>query len=145
MKKMIVGLLLTASMATAQGSDWITDLEKAKEIASSEDKYILINFTGSDWCGWCKRLNREVFRQSEFKSFAEENLVLVELDFPRFKDQSAALKSANEKLRRHYRVQGFPTILLTDEDGRVVLQTGYRRGGAQPYVDHLRAKMRNLN
>ena len=144
-KLLILGLMLSGSMGPALASDWITDFEDAREIAAADGKYILINFTGSDWCGWCKRLNREVFRQAEFKAFADANLVLLELDFPKWKKQSPALEEANERLRRRYNVRGFPTILLTDASGRVVLSTGYRRGGAGPYVAHLKAKMSHIN
>jgi len=146
MKKNLVLLFLAAALSvTASASDWITDMDEAKEIASAENKYILINFTGSDWCGWCKRLDREVFREEAFLSFAADNLVLLRLDFPKHKKQDQREKAANERLRRQFGVNGFPTIILADARGGVIMRTGYQYGGAQAYVEHLSKNMPRIN
>jgi thioredoxin-related protein len=121
--------------------EWTTDFEQAQATAQAEGKYLLINFTGSNWCGWCKRLDREVFTKPEFIEFANENLVCVKLDYPRGIPQPQEEKIQNQKLLSQYRVRGFPTILLTQADGRVALRTGYRPGGAPGYVAHLETKM----
>jgi protein disulfide-isomerase len=131
----------TISHAESSGDDhasWMTDFDAATAKAKADEKPLLVNFTGSDWCGWCIKLDKEVFSKSTFKDYAEENLVLVEIDFPRGKSQSAELKAQNEALAGKYGIRGFPTILLLDADGKVIKQTGYRRGGPEKYVEHLK-------
>jgi len=123
-------LLPTAVHAT----EWLTDLPAAQAQAAAENKLVLLDFTGSDWCGWCIRLKAEVFSQKEFEAFAQDNLVLVELDFPHHTAQSAQLKSANEALARQFRIQGLPTIILLDHDGRGIGQLGYMPGGPGPFI-----------
>ena len=116
----------------------MTDFEAAQAKARAEQKPLLLDFTGSDWCGWCIRLDQEVFSRDAFKVFAESELVLVELDFPRRSKQSAALVQQNERLAQKYGVRGFPTILLLSPEGGLIARTGYREGGAEAYVAHLR-------
>ena len=118
---------------------WMTDFEAAKVKAKAENKPMLLDFTGSDWCGWCIKLDKEVFGEAAFKDYAAAELVLVELDFPRGKGQSAELKAQNEALAKQYGVRGFPTILLLSPDGELIEKTGYQRGGAEAYVEHIKA------
>ena len=117
---------------------WLTDFTRAKEVAAQQNKIILADFSGSDWCGWCIKLDQEVFGKKIFKQYAEKNLVLLFLDFPRSKSQSQGLKKQNRELLKEYGVRGFPTVLLLDQDGEVIAKTGYRRGGAKAYVEHLK-------
>ena len=124
--------------ATGSDKGWLTDLEQAREQASKTGRPILINFTGSDWCGWCKLLSKEVFSQPEFQSFARDNLVLLTADFPRYKTLPPKEAEQNRALMAKFRVGGFPTIILTDAAGTLLGETGYRRGGAAAYVKHLR-------
>lgn len=121
---------------------WTHDFEEAQRIAKREDKPILANFTGSDWCGWCMRLAREVFKTSTFARWATDNVVLLEVDFPR-RSQSAALKKKNRKLQARYRVRGFPTVLFLDADGRVLGRSGYRSGGASAWVSDAETQLRS--
>ncbi len=121
---------------------WITDYSAALAFAKSENKYILINFTGSDWCGWCKKLVGEVFSKPAFETYAKQNLVLVKLDFPRAIPQSAEEKAQNETLAKQYQVSGFPTIFLLDSDGKTIGQTGYQPGGPEAYIQHLKSFMK---
>ena len=121
---------------------WLTSMGEARAIARRERKVILVNFTGSDWCPWCIRLRDEVFIQKPFLDYAARHLVLLTVDFPRKKWQTPQQKRENEDLARRYQIQGYPTVLLLDPDGRVIGQTGYRKGGAVPYVDHLRSMLR---
>jgi protein disulfide-isomerase len=100
---------------------------------------VLVNFTGSDWCKWCIKLNDEVFSQSEVESYAEKNLVLVRLDFPRNIQQSNETKMYNNTLAQRYGIQGFPTILVFDNQGKLVAKTGYQPGGATNYVSHIQS------
>ncbi|MGJ8637922.1 MAG: thioredoxin family protein [Opitutaceae bacterium] len=122
------------------GDGWMTDFEAAKAKAAEEKKPLLLDFTGSDWCGWCIKLDKEVFSQDAFKAYAKESLVLVELDFPR--DSSTlpeGVAEQNEALAKKYGVRGFPTILVLSPDGKLVEETGYQRGGAESYVEHIKA------
>ncbi|MFU8847383.1 MAG: thioredoxin family protein [Opitutales bacterium] len=136
-----------ASYAESTGdaeSAWMTDLEAAKAIAKAENKPMLVDFTGSDWCMWCIRLDEEVFSKQAFKDFAKENLILVEIDFPRKKTQSDELKEKNQALAQKYGIRGFPTILILDAEGKVIERTGYRRGGPEKYVEHLQGILAGL-
>lgn len=135
----LVALLAGCSKSGATDSlKWQDNFEKALQQAKKENKAVLVNFTGSDWCIWCKRLTDEVFSKSEFENYADENLILVKLDFPRKIDQSAETKMYNTKLAQRFGVQGFPTILLFNSSGKLVLTTGYQPGGPINYVKHLR-------
>jgi protein disulfide-isomerase len=126
-----------ANLAEEKSLKWNDNLESSVKIAKSENKYVLVNFTGSDWCVWCKKLNAEVFTQKEFAKYANEKLVLVKIDFPRSIEQSEATKKYNQDLAFKYGIQGFPTIVLLDKNGNLVAKTGYQPGGAANYVAHL--------
>ena len=113
---------------------WTTDLPKAIEKAKAEKKLVLIDFTGSDWCGWCIKLKDEVFSKPEFAEYAQKNLVPVEIDFPRKKQQSAELKKANAELAKKYGIRGYPTIVVLDGEGKKVGQLGYMKGGPKAFI-----------
>ena len=113
---------------------WLTSLTKAKAESKKTGKPILLNFTGSDWCGWCIRLKKEVFNTPEFKVWAREKVVLLELDFPRNKPQSAETKKENRALATKYDVKGFPTIVFTDAAGKELGRSGYMRGGPKAWT-----------
>jgi protein disulfide-isomerase len=117
---------------------WQDNLEKALQQAKKEKKAVLVNFTGSDWCIWCKRLTEEVFSKKEFETYAKKNLILIKLDFPRNIEQSTETKIYNNTLAQRYGVQGFPTILLFNSTGKLVLTTGYQPGGPANYINHLK-------
>lgn len=131
----LLGLHLSLSAA---GDAWMTDFEAAQSKAAAEQKPLLLEFTGSDWCPPCMMLNKEVFSQEIFLQYAADALILVKLDFPRKKELSAELKAQNEALATKYGIRGFPTILILSPEGKVVDTTGYRRGGAKAYVEHLK-------
>jgi len=131
-------VLLTNATAFAGGEGWMTDFEAAQAKAAEKGKPMLLDFTGSDWCGWCIKLKKEVFSKKTFKDYAESELVLVEVDFPRGKKQSDALKAQNEALAEKYGIRGFPTIVLLSPEGKLIGKTGYRPGGAEAYVAHLK-------
>lgn len=134
----VLGVVLAMTVRAGGGEGWETDFAKAVERAKKENKPLLLDFTGSDWCGWCIKLDKEVFTQAAFKTYAASNLVLVSLDFPRKKVQSAELKKQNEELSEKYNVEGFPTVVLLAADGKKVLgTTGYQRGGPEAYVKHI--------
>lgn len=130
--------LFCTGIAFAGGEGWTTDYEAAKKEAAGAKKSLLIDFTGSDWCGWCIKLNDEVFKHDTFKNGVKDKFVLVELDYPQDKSgQSEAVQKQNEELAKKYVIEGFPTILLTDEEGRPFAATGYEPGGPAEYVKHL--------
>jgi len=116
---------------------WLADFDAAVAAAKAEGKDLLVDFTGSDWCGWCIKLDDEVFKHDEFYNEASKHFVLVALDFPNDPEIKAKVPNPkrNEELQEKYEVQGFPTILLMNADGEVYGSTGYRPGGAQKYVD----------
>ena len=117
---------------------WLMDMAQAQQQAAKTNRPILANFTGSDWCIWCIKLESEVFSQKEFQKFAENNLVLLKVDFPQKRQQPQALKKQNKQLAEKYNIEGFPTILLLDKDGKVLATTGYQKGGAGNYIEHLK-------
>ncbi len=116
---------------------WLKNFEEAQEISKLELRPILVNFTGSDWCGWCIKLDNEVFSQSAFIDYANKNLILLELDFPNKIPQSEEIKKYNRNLATKYGIRGFPTILLLNAEGEVIAKTGYQKGGAEKYIEHL--------
>lgn len=127
--KLLSCLILLFFAGSAVAGEWETDFKKAQEKAEKEGKALLVNFTGSDWCGWCIKLEGEVFSKKEFQSWAKDNVVLVKLDFPRRKKQSNDLKKQNNELMKKYGVRGFPTILFLDAKGNVIGKSGYMKGG----------------
>lgn len=129
---------LQVSTAFAGGEGWISDFAAAKKQAAAENKAMLVDFTGSDWCGWCIKLNEEVFSHDEFKEGVKDTFVLVEIDYPQDKKKlSKETILQNEELKDEYEVKGYPTILLMDAEGRPFAQTGYQEGGALEYVKSL--------
>lgn len=121
----------------AAGEGWMNDWEAAKKLAAEQKKDLLIDFTGSDWCGWCIKLDKEVFSEDAFKAAAKDKYVLVALDFPQRKELPEAEREQNEKLQAAFAVEGFPTIFLADSQGRPFARTGYQPGGPEAYVKHL--------
>ena len=139
MKKIIVGLLTGLALLRAGAGEvaWQTDLPKAQAQAKLEKKMVLMDFTGSDWCGWCIRLHKEVFSKPAFAEYARKNLVTVEVDFPRKKEQSAAQKKANGDLAKKYKIEGYPTIVVLDGEGKQLGTLGYMEGGASAFIAEL--------
>ena len=146
MKKVILSLFIVATVmaaipAMASGNGWLTNFDEAKEEAAAKNLPILADFSGSDWCGWCIKLDKEVFSKASFKAYAKKNLVLLLVDFPSSKSQSADIKSQNQKLAKKYGVRGYPTVLLLDKDGKVIGKTGYQPGGPEKYIKSIKAML----
>jgi len=130
-------VFLPAPFARAE-SGWLNDYKKAQQEARASNKFLLLDFTGSDWCGWCKKFDKEILSQSQFQDYARENLVLVELDFPRAKPQSPELRRQNQELANQYQVQGFPTIVVLNGDGQKLWQyDGYFSDGPAAFIAQL--------
>jgi protein disulfide-isomerase len=120
------------------GSKWSTDYRAALATARSEKKLVLLDFTGSDWCVWCHRLHDEILSQKPFLDYADEQLVLVELDFPQNKPQSDELKRQNQTLAEKFGVTGYPTIILMNAEGHELGRSGYMQGGPKTFVRELK-------
>ena len=136
----VVSVCCGLSLGTTYAADdtWMTDFEEAKRISAEKGMPILADFTGSDWCGYCIKLDKEVFSKQEFKDFAKDNVVLFVADFPRNKPQSEKVTRQNIALQRKYNIRGFPTVLILDDGGKVLGYTGYERGGPAKYVENLK-------
>ena len=129
--------LAFAGFAQAE-SDWLHDYSKAQEEAKTNHKLLFLNFTGSDWCGWCIKFDKDVFSQPKFKDYAHDNLVLVELDFPRRKSQPTEERKQNMQLAQKYEVLGFPTIVVLNSNGQKVWEfNGYFPGGPEAFIEQL--------
>lgn len=116
---------------------WVENWEGALETARKEKKDLLVDFTGSDWCGWCIRLDREVFTQDAFAEEAPKHYVLVKLDFPQRTQQPAELRKQNQELSEKFGVQGFPTLFVLDSAGRPYGTLGYMPGGPKAFLGRL--------
>ncbi len=141
MKKIMIGLLLCGWVlqgVAAEKTEWLTDLPAAQAKAKAEHKMVLMDFTGSDWCGWCIKFKKEVYSTPEFADYAAKNLVLVELDFPHEKPQTDELKAANKALQQKYKVSGFPTTVVLSGDGEKLKEfVGYQEGGPGAFIAQL--------
>lgn len=132
---LVIGLLIANAVFAGE---WLTDVPKAQEQARKETKLVFLDFTGSDWCSWCIKLKKEVFDTKEFKEYADQNLVLVEVDFPQKKKQSEEMKKANSALQKKYGIQGYPTIIVLNAEGKKVGELGYMKGGPKPFIAELK-------
>ncbi len=116
---------------------WFQNYGEARVLAQQTQRPLLLFFTGSDWCGWCHRLQDEVLKTSQFKDFAKDKLILVEVDFPNGFRLPRNISEQNEKLKNTWSVRGFPTIVLLDAQENYLTRGGYARGGAQPFIEWL--------
>ncbi len=144
MRKIIITLLFVLGSMSIQAQDlvWHKDMTKAIEISKKENKPLFMFFTGSDWCGWCIRLQKEVFKTPEFTEWAKKNVVLVELDFPRKSAQPEAEKRQNAELQQVFAVRGYPTVWFVkagELNGKTNFEqlgsTGYVAGGPTPWLN----------
>jgi len=136
-----VAMLFAVSL---QAAEWSDNFESAKAKAIEKNLPIFALFTGTDWCPWCVKLEKEVLDKPEFSAYASGNLILFKADFPRKKALQPGVAAQNEKLSKKYNVEGFPTVLLLDMNGKVIDQTGYEKGGAAAYVEMLKEKLKDF-
>ena len=119
-------------------SDWETDYTKALAKARAENKQVFLDFTGSDWCGPCISLRKQVLSSKEFAAYAAKNLVLVEIDFPRRKPQSVEIRKQNQELAERYQVEGFPTLVVLNGEGKTLWRyDGFYTGGIAAFLAEL--------
>ena len=143
MKKIIITLVFVLGTISLQAQElyWENNVNKAIEVSKKTKKPLLLFFTGSDWCGWCIRLQKEVLKTPEFKTWAAKNVVLVELDYPRSKPQTELIKNQNAILQQTFGIQGFPTIYFATakvKGGKPSFtglgSTGYVAGGPKAWL-----------
>jgi len=96
----------------AESEGWLVDLQQAYKISKETNKPIMANSTGSDWCGWCKRLKAVAFDKPEFKEWAKNNVVLLELDYPKRKKIPEEIRKQNQQLQQIFKVMGYPTVWI---------------------------------
>ena len=130
----IIAFFLASMLNSNATPVWSTDLAKAQAQARAEGKAVLINFTGSDWCGWCMKLRKDVFLKPDFAAYAQTNLVLVEIDFPKRKPLPPEVQKANQRLEQQFQVQGFPTLVLLDRNGARLSNVNYANGGTRTFL-----------
>jgi thioredoxin-related protein len=131
----IAVLSLGVVRAGAQEAHWLSDYSQAVGQAKAENKNILMDFTGSDWCPWCIRMDKEVLNTSQFKAYADKNLVLLLVDFPQTKQLPQKVQDQNSDLQKKYGADGFPTFILIDKNGNVLgKQEGYLEGGPSAFI-----------
>jgi len=147
MKKWILFLAATfmVSLASGQTSAWNQDFKKAMALSEKTGKPVLVDFSGTDWCSWCIKLDKEVFARQAFKKYAKKNLVLMLAAFPRRTELSPELKAQNEGLAKRFSVEGFPTVVILNSKGETLGMTGYRPGGPDEYVKHLKEIIAGTN
>ena len=138
MKKIAIAFLLILGTITTQAQEltWETNVKKAAELSNKTHKPMFLFFTGSDWCGWCLRLQKDVFKTPEFVEWAKKSVILVELDFPRKTPQSQEIMQQNNELQQAFGVQGYPTVWFANgtlKDGKVNFsQLGSKGYGPDP-------------
>ncbi|MCB1181361.1 MAG: thioredoxin family protein [Chlamydiia bacterium] len=129
---------VTSGTQMKQGElKWYTNYKEAEAVAKKENLPMLLFFTGSDWCGWCKKIDKEIFEQKNFASAVGEKFVFLKLDFPMNSQLPRDLAEQNAMLKQKYGVTGFPTIVILDAQGNFLAETGYRPGGGKEYADYL--------
>lgn len=141
----VASVLFASLLFFTVNSDWGTDLTKAKQQASTEHKYILLNFSGSDWCGPCIRMHKEIFKSEGFRTLAADKLVLVNADFPRLKKNqlSKELQKSNEVLADQYNPEGiFPLTVLLNAEGKMIKNwEGFPQGTPENFLSQLKSAM----
>ena len=157
MKKILfilfIAVLTSANGVAQETLTWHTDMNEAFEIANKENKTLMLFFTGSDWCGWCKRLQKEVLNTADFEAWAKDNVVLVELDFPRRTPIDRNLQIQNAQMQKMFQVRGYPAIHFVNPEispeGQKNLNslgnTGYVRGGAEKWLEVANNIVKNSN
>ena len=134
LKTLLLSLLVLTASASAETGNWHTSWDKASAESKRTGKPILMDFTGSDWCGWCIKLKSEVFDTKAFKTWAKKNVVLLELDFPRGTKLPEKIQEQNKELAQKYQVRGFPTIIFAKANGDKIGQYGYDKGGPEVWT-----------
>jgi len=132
-------LCLAALPAFAGEGNWLTDYNAALAQAKKENKPLLIDFTGSDWCPPCKMMAKEVFAAPTFQEYAAKDLVLLKADFPKLKPLPPAQQQANDALAQKFNIEGFPTLIVLNGEGKELARNvGYKPGGPAAVVEWIK-------
>ncbi len=131
---------INTNSSEKQEKIWLTDASQAIEESKLSGKPIFAFFTGKEWCSWCKKLERQVLSKEGFINYAKENLVLLELDFPRGKRN---LPQKQIELARKFNIKGYPTVILMDSSTNKIAKTGYESMSPIQYVDHVKALLKD--
>ena len=144
MKKILPLLILVLAFVAQARADWTTDYKAALAQAKDQNKLVLLDFTGSDWCGYCKLLDKEVFTASSFKDFISKTFVPVTVDFPHGKKLPDALTQQNDQLQQQFKIEGFPTLIVVNGNGKELgRMTGYNPGsGPQAVIEELQGSIK---
>jgi thioredoxin-related protein len=141
-KRILLSIVILMNVSFGFAQDWQTDFAKAKEIATTENKAIILVFQGLDWCAPCIKLDREIWNTETFKNYAKEHYVMLQANFPR-KSKNALSEEqikANAKLAETYNKRGiFPFVVVLDSKGKVLGETGYKKTTPKEYIDELDA------
>ena len=132
LSQIAISLVLTATALAKSG--WEDNFDKGLQKAKTEKKIALVDFTGSDWCSWCMKLDKEVFAQAKFKDYAKQNLILIEVDFPQLKQLPRSKQKKHDELAKQYEVTGFPSVIVLDADGKKLGRLGYMEGGPDAFI-----------
>lgn len=133
-------IILLLFSVNVMAQEWQTDFEKSKELASSQNKPIILVFSGSDWCAPCMKLEKEIWNSAEFKAYSNNNFVLLKADFPRKKKNQTdkAQIEKNKALAEKYNTRGyFPFVVILDKNGKVLGETGYKKMSPKEYIKHI--------
>ena len=139
-RKIILSFLFASLVMFVNAQDWQTDLNQAKVQAAEENKNIVLVFQGSDWCAPCMKLEKEIWTNDEFIEYAKNNFVMLLADFPKKRGNalSAEQQEKNNKLAETYNKNGFfPLVVILNEEGKVLGQTGYKKMSPSKYIEHL--------
>jgi len=138
MQGMILLTVLFFSCCATAGNDkvWLTDFEQAKKLSAERKLPILADFTGSKWCPYCIKLDKEVFSKTEFIEYAKKNFILLKIDFP--KQIPDKTMETQKKLAEKYEIKTFPSVVILDKNGDFIMKSGYREGGCKPYIAFLK-------
>jgi thioredoxin-related protein len=143
MKASVFALVAAFTVSLVQAGDYLTDFEAGKKKAAAENKALLVKFTGSDWCQPCMKLEKEVFSKSSFKKAVAKDFVVVVLDFPQKKKLPKDEAAANKKVAKQYNLEGYPTVMLMDAQGKVFkLLSSYNGGGASAYLKSIQTSLK---
>ncbi|MCI5799915.1 MAG: thioredoxin family protein [Victivallales bacterium] len=137
MKKLFLTLLLfCGTMLAFAEANWTDNFQLATELAQKEGKPILMLFTGSDWCGYCIKMEKNAFGVPAFGDFLNKNFVLFKADFPSRKQIPEDTKKQNRQLAKKYAIPGYPTVVIISANGKELTRTGFIRGGVKDYISH---------
>ena len=124
--------------ASVRAGEWTTDFVAAFNANRNEHKKLFLLFTGTDWCPWCQRLEKEILSTTAFNDYARDNLFLVKLDFPRRSPQPPDLKKQNQMLEEKFGIKGYPTVIVINAEGHFLGKLGYQPGGPEAFLEELR-------